>query len=220
MAQKPSPETNSANGGALGCFLCSPPPDLVYRRDSGSIALCGLGPLVRSYSLVATRRHIRSCADAALEEPGFGTSLASVRTMLKDMYGSCLVTEHGRLPVCIDRMASDRHCYHAHFLLFPGAPSVAEAAASHFDSVVTADCLDAALGIARMCDEYFLLSPTPQQFIVMSKYKKIPRQFARLLVAAATGHPQNADWRRYPDRRHAVQMASELRRMSVVQEAP
>ena len=158
------------------------------------------------------------CADAASEEPEFGRFLAGIRTVLTNLHGSCLVAEHGRLPVCVDTMASDRHCYHAHFLLFPGAPSVVEAATAYFEKIVAANSLATALGIARSCGEYFMLSPTQQQFFVMTQHKTIPRQFARLLVAAATGCPARADWRLYPDRRRAVQMAADLRKMAVLQE--
>ena len=48
------------------CFLCSPDPALVYASDGSGVALCGLGPLVAGYSLVATRKHVRSAADAML----------------------------------------------------------------------------------------------------------------------------------------------------------
>ena len=196
---------------ALGCFLCDPPEDLLYKTSPTAFALCGLGPLTSSYSLVATRRHIPSCADAVPRAPAFATFLIRVRRMLTELHGSCLVTEHGRLPVCVDTMTSDRHCYHAHFLLFPGAPTVIDTAARYFASVVIADSLNTALRIARTRKEYFLLSPTPQQFFVMSQHKTLPRQFARLLVATATGFPEGADWRRHPDRPRAVAMAKQLR---------
>ena len=139
--------------------------------------------------------------------------------MLEEVHGSCLVTEHGRLPVCVDTMTSDRHCYHAHFLLFPGAPTVTDKAASYFASVDTAHSLNAALQIARTRKEYFLLSPTPQQFLIMSQQKNIPAQFARLLVATAMGHPSHADWRRHPDRSRAATMARTLQRRHHSQKA-
>lgn len=180
MKRIPPPTETALDDGALGCFLCNLPQNLVYLSTPTSFALCGLGPLLPSYSVVAVRRHIRSCADAVLEEPDFGAFLLRVRNMLETVHGSCLVTEHGRLPVCVDTMASDRHCYHAHLLLFPGAPSVADAASSYFKSIDPADSLDAALRIARRLNEYFLLSPRPDEFLVMSKHTRIPRQFARL----------------------------------------
>src|SRR5213593_5151012 len=54
------------------CFLCDPASNLVYRRESSGIALAGLGPVTRGYSVVATIGHIRSAADAALgQAPDF-----------------------------------------------------------------------------------------------------------------------------------------------------
>ena len=211
IESEPLPHPAQDGKPAPGCFLCDPPQDLVYKTGSASFALCGLGPLTSSYSLVATKSHIPSCADAALQEPTLLPFLTCVRTMLEEKYGNCLLTEHGRLPVCTKTVFSDRHCYHAHFLLFPNAPAVIDAAASFFPSVDTAQSLAAALRIARTHKEYFLLSPTPQEFFVMTQHKSLPRQFARLLVAAALGHPERADWRRHPDRSLAVAMAQELR---------
>src|SRR5438270_12911388 len=103
-----------------GCFLCEPDPDLIFAESGSARALCGLGPISDGYSLVATRGHISSAADAlpALGK-GFLDFTASVRNALVDRFGSCLLSEHGRVPLCAQDVAADRHCYHAHFLLFP-----------------------------------------------------------------------------------------------------
>jgi hypothetical protein len=196
-----------------GCFLCNPDADLVYQSDCTSLALCGLGPIVKGYSVVATRRHIRSAADAAASEaPDFLPFLSEIRSKLAGLYGQCLVTEHGRLPVCVDVSGtSDPHCYHAHFLIFPGAPPVETTARSYFRKAESASSLEEALEIARSHEEYFLLSPDPHRFIIMTRPGRLIRQFARLLVAESLGSPELANWRHHSLREDAALNASELR---------
>src|SRR5205809_1699813 len=193
------------------CFLCSPDRDLVYTSDLTSLALCGLGPIVKGYSVVATQRHIRSAADAAAgEAPDFLPFVSEVRDRLESSYGSCLVTEHGRLPVCVDVSGTtDPHCYHAHFLIFPGAPDIEGVARSYFAHVEEASSLEAALGLARSHDEYFLISPDDSHFAVMTRPGKIIRQFARLLVADSLGFSELANWRLHSLRDEAASTAAE-----------
>ena len=193
------------------CFLCEPDADLVYSADGHNVALCGLGPLVSGYSVVASRRHIRSCADAAVRNKSLIRFAERIRRMLALQYGSCLLTEHGRMQVCRSTSAADAHCYHAHFLLFPGAPPVEVQARSHFATVSTYRTLQDALSAARMEKEYFLFSPKPGQFFIMSRRGRLIRQFARLLVAEAIGLPRTADWARFPNRDQAAATATSLR---------
>ena len=194
------------------CFLCDPDGVLVYRRSTTAFALCGLGPIVDGYSIVATRRHVRSAADAAAgEAPEFPVFAAEVRARLATHYGGCLLTEHGRVPVCVDVSgATEPHCFHAHFLLFPGAPAVETKARSYFARVEHASSLEEALDMARVHHEYFLISPEPQDFMVMTRPGRVIRQFARLLVAESLGCSELANWRRYSLYQEASAMAKEL----------
>lgn len=195
------------------CFLCAPDDDLVYHRNGNGFALCGLGPLVKGYSVIATAKHIRSAADAAAgESPDFLDFASAVRAKLTAYWGNCLVTEHGRLPVCVDVSGtSEAHCYHAHFLFFPGAPLIDNVARTHFACVEEACSLREALDIARSHSEYFLLSPKPDSYLVMSRPGRIARQFSRLLVAKALGRPELASWRKHPMRDTALATTAELR---------
>ena len=192
------------------CFLCAPDRALVYAESTASVALCGLGPVVDGYSVVATRDHVRSCADAVLVNSDFIPFVKSVRETLIRRYGSCAMTEHGRLPVCTRPTGAEEHCFHAHFLLFPGSPEILEAAQLHFGHSECALSLDRGLALARQHEEYFLLSPMPNAFFVMSRPLDLMRQFARYLVAKALGHPERADWAEHPEKEKAQAYAEEL----------
>ncbi len=195
-----------------GCFLCSPDPDLVYESDQDGVALCGLGPLVRGYSLVATRRHIRSAADALGEVPEFLSFASKIRSALALRFGSCLMTEHGRVPACVDVSGTtDPHCFHAHFLLFPGAPPTEERAREHFKTAEEAGTLAQAMQLASAHEEYFLFSLTPERFVILTRPGKLARQFARFLVADALGDGSLANWRGSPRPDQAKSDAAELR---------
>lgn len=210
MTRETSP---TAQGKDKNCFLCNPDAGLVYKNDPAGFALCGLGPIVKGYSVVATQEHVRSAADAAARESlEFCGFVSDVRKKLESSYGPCLITEHGRLPVCIDVSGTtDPHCYHAHFLMFPRAPNIEEEARSYFARVEYASSLDDALSLARAHEEYFLLSPSDKQFAIMTRPGKIIRQFARLLVAESLGSSDLANWRLHSLREEAASTAAELR---------
>ena len=196
------------------CFLCSPDPELVYFVDDIGFALCGLGPIVDGYSVVGTTQHVRSAEEAAEGglAPGFLTFASDVRNRLISEYGSCLLTEHGRMPVCgTETGDADTHCYHAHFLMFPRVKSVDAEARTHFEQIVERSTLKDALRTASSSENYFLLSPAPDRFLVMTQPRREVRQFARFLVARSMGHPEDACWRRKPERSKAVSMARRLR---------
>jgi hypothetical protein len=197
------------------CFLCSPDAKLIYFTNGAGFALCGLGPILPRYSLVASHDHIHSAADLDTSEmAGFVALTSRVRDKLAALHGSCLLTEHGRLPVCVapgTSVGTDPHCYHAHFLLFPDAPEVEQQARRYFRRIEEASVLSDALVAARAHEEYFLCSPHPNRFLIMSRPGKLIRQFARLLVAESLGKPELANWRRHPDYDVAVTNSANLR---------
>jgi len=206
---------NSASQGdgtpGGGCFLCALPVDLVIFKDKNFVWLAGLGPLVDGYSLLAVRQHIRSMADIPTELVSERDALVGrVHQTLSERYGRCLITEHGRMVVCNDGDV-DPHCYHGHFLLFPGVHDISSAAESYFGRCSHFDSLSAAMAHAATCDEYVLISPNPEQFNVFSVPLNIPRQFTRVLVAASIGKLTQAHWMDYPERERALAIASDLK---------
>jgi hypothetical protein len=202
--------------GTAECFLCRPESSLIYDRGGFGFALCGLGPLVAGYSVIGTTNHVPSAADLGADEaPEFLQFVQRVRENLIQRYGSCMMTEHGRLPVCVDVSGStDPHCYHAHFLLFPGVQSLETKARGYFASAETVTSLEQALVAARFHQEYFLFSPSPQRFLVMTRPGKLMRQFARYLVADAMGRPEITNWRKFPALEVALAYAQALRSTS------
>jgi hypothetical protein len=194
------------------CFLCAPEADLIYASNTSAFALCGLGPIVPGYSLVATTRHTASAADAIAESSELPEFAEQIREILASRHGNCFVTEHGRVPVCFDPSGtSDPHCYHAHFLLFPGVPDIVKAAKPYFAQIREANALKGALELAQQEKEYFLISPSPTEAYIMSRPGRLIRQFARVLVADATGNRDLANWRKYPNRESCVSTAKSLR---------
>jgi hypothetical protein len=195
-----------------GCFLCEVPKDLMYAEAETAIALCGLGPLVPGYTVVGTKAHVASAADVSSQDPDFLEFAEGVRSFLVKHYGSCLVTEHGRMPACVGPAGEpDTHCFHAHFLMFPGVHLVSESARPYFVSFQTYSsvwlALESALGVA----EYFLISPGAAEASILTRPGRLIPQFARMLVADATGHPELTNWRKAPLREECISMAMRLR---------
>jgi hypothetical protein len=195
------------------CFLCKPRKELVYASTDEGVALCGLGPLVPGYSIVATRAHLRSAADARKVAPSLSAFVSRVREVLVARFGRCVLSEHGRVPACADISGTtDPHCYHAHFLLFPGSPNIEERAQKFFAASEFTSSLDDALTIAANWEEYFLISDAPNSFRVLTRPGKFIRQFARILVTDAMGLPSTrANWRKHPNDEQAAREAESLR---------
>jgi len=197
--------------GADFCFLCSPERALIFLETENFLALAGLGPVVDGYSVIAAKSHTKSMADVpsnlASERNAF---IAKVRTRLTELYGDCLITEHGRMVLCANG-EHDHHCFHAHFLVFPGAADIAAIAETYFAHSQKFDNLEAALEYGATREEYFLVSPDPRTFIVFSTPLNAPRQLARFLVAWKSENTQLADWRSWPQRDRALAIAISLR---------
>lgn len=198
---------------ASDCFLCSPDEALVYARTEAGTALCGLGPIVKDYSVVGTSPHIRSAADALTSGiPMFFSFAEEIRAFLIAQHGSCLVTEHGRVPVCAGSpRVHESHCLHAHFLLFPGGPDVVDEVTKQCELFSTANSLTDALVLASDLPNYFLISPDPRDYRVFRSWGRLPRQFARHIVASKLGFPELADWQLHAGYSSAKQTAVTLR---------
>ncbi|MCP2214400.1 hypothetical protein [Bradyrhizobium diazoefficiens] len=196
---------------AAPCFLCDTSTDLTYLTSDNFVALVGLGPLVQDYSVIASKAHSKSMADVSQalwdERRDFVTA---IRDELERQHGSCVITEHGRMAVC-DDYEHDTHCFHAHFLVFPGSQDISGQATSYFSSVQSFDDLDSSLKHAGELEEYLLVSPRPDRFNIFAGPLHVPRQLARYLVGWQTGNAHMADWKARPDRVQAQSMARRLR---------
>jgi hypothetical protein len=195
------------------CFLCDPSRDLVFFTCDDFFALAGLGPVVDGYSVLAARPHLKSMADMPSQLAQKRDALVHVlRDRLSRKYGGCLITEHGRMAVCAeDDNDHEAHCFHAHFLIFPGVHDVTEMASSYFGKVKEFNELGIALSHAAQCEEYVLISPTPKCFRIFSAPLNIPRQLTRFLVAHHANVLHLANWRDQPNRERAEAIADNLR---------
>jgi len=195
------------------CFLCQPDRALVYHETKVGRALCGLGPLMPGYSVVASLGHVPSAADLLRERGNdFVLLAAQVRDSLEREFGPTIVTEHGRVPVCDDN-TREQHCYHAHFLMFPSAPSILEAAVNAYRKFGQFGSMDSALLSVPEDDEYLLLSEEPGSYSVLLEPRRTCRQFARTLIAQQMGVPHLASWRLRPQHDEASLNAARLRRV-------
>lgn len=194
------------------CFLCDLPTDLIIFETSNFVALAGLGPIVDGYCLLASKMHTRSMADVPDQlRAERSQALLRLRSFLTDQYGSCRVTEHGRMAVCTDDTEHDHHCFHAHFLLFPGAPDITSVSSSYFRQSKHFGDIEEALTYAASFDEYFLSSESGDRHTLFAGPLNMPRQLARILVASQLGRLNIADWKQAPRRDDALRIAHSLR---------
>jgi hypothetical protein len=201
--------------GPTDCFLCNPDSELVSWQERDFFVLAGLGPVVDGFCLMGTDVHVASMADVdRAGEAARDSTLTAIRAVLSARFGKCLVTEHGRVPVCRDDgNQHSAHCFHAHFLLFPGAADISLAAQSYYGERRAFGSTREALGYAGSAENYLYISPSDREHIVLTHPLNAPRQLARTLVALASGQGNLADWQMTPDRRRTVAIARELREL-------
>lgn len=194
------------------CFLCAPDPELIVARDVSVFAMVGYGPLTPTYCLLASTLHFPSLADLFSGDPVAIKTLSSLRTKLERSRGSLLMTEHGRVSVCRnDDDEHDQHCFHGHALLFKSPKNIDVEAGVYYRKKRSFCTLESALAHAASTENYFLVSPSETDYVILSDPLNAPRQLARTLVAFASDTPQLADWRSTPRVPEAVAHASTLR---------
>lgn len=195
------------------CFLCAPNEQFVFHREGECYAMTGIGPIVPGYSVVATQTHAHSLSQLkshALSE--YLQYTTKIRNALSAEYGSCLLTEHGKMPICRSAVSTDSHCFHPHFLLFPNSPDVVERATSQIKDYVLTDNFYDAIEIGCRADQYLLVSPSEGHYIIFMP-ESLPNQYARLLVAEGVGNIELASWRDYPNTDMALEYRNKHKKL-------
>lgn len=173
--------------------------------------IAGIGPLTPGYAIVATIEHLDQIRDADTIAQ-FSAYANKIRQALVDQFGSCLLTEHGHSPLCTLADTQNVHCFHPHFLLFPGAPSIVNSADEYFSGKgTTFSSLDAALAFGVNLPQYLLISESTSSFKVYPVVEGLPRQFARGLVAEQQGNEELASWRAHPGFDMAEKNANQIK---------
>ena len=184
------------------CFLCSPDNNLVYSASPNFYVMLGLGPIVEGYSIVATRAHLASMLDipdAIVDE--YNNFIHGICERLNKVYGSCIITEHGRVPACdfYDMGGQDAHCYHAHQLIFPVDLDLVPVLQSNFGNRVRQfKDFRHARQVIKPGIEYLYFEKADGSCVVVTPRVKFIRQFFRTLVADTTGHSERASWLTFP----------------------
>jgi hypothetical protein len=186
--------------GRKDCFLCRPNTLLISSVREGSCAIAGLGPIVQGYSIVGTREHGPLTQFSEEQIRGYATHVLQSHHALKRLFGTCLITEHGNLPICALEDDNRTHCYHPHMLLFPGVSSIEDGCEEYFTGAQSSySDLATALLTERNRGHYLLVAEDPQRVLCFHPKGDLPRQFARLLVAESMSRPELASWRDVPN---------------------
>lgn len=164
--------------------------------------MLGLGALVEGYSIVGTRKHIKSFFD--LERDEFIEYLAflkKVKQIIDTVLGNSILTEHGRVGVCQKDITSlnKSHCYHAHHLLFPLRCDIEV----HLESINLeikkyGSILDAYDDTPNNIEYHFYSNLDNSCGVIITDFS-VGRQFFRKIVATTLGKLEEADWAKYPN---------------------
>lgn len=190
------------------CFLCQPDSELIVGRHGNIFSMVGLGPITDRYLMIATNAHVRSFADMYLQDQCIADKVQALRVKLQYNTKPLLMTEHGRVPVCLkDDDQHDPHCFHAHFLIFQSAEDIEELVASYFLERKVFYSLSDALAFATKCENYHLFSPHSKRYVVFSGALNVPRQFFRRMISLTEGQSELFDWRDRPNLQKTIQLA-------------
>ena len=197
------------------CFLCRPSAQLLAHIGKECYMMAGLGPLCDCYALVATYQHGPMLAPDNPMALGTIAEYSEItQRILGDTFGSCVLAEHGKMPVCNPNRPTGSHCFHPHFLFFPGVPDPLPEFEDYFQSKGSRfKSLTDALLHAATLPSYFLGSSQPGQYSVFTTENCLPRQFARMVIADSVGHPDLASWQTHPNVEWTTRNAKELRRL-------
>ncbi len=197
------------------CFLCRPAAQLLAHVGTGCYTMAGLGPLTDGYAIIATDMHgTTEEPDNPLLSEDFAKYAERVQSLLASRFGSCVLTEHGKMPICHPNGLTGSHCFHPHFLLFPGAPDPKQGFNDYFGSGGERfESLFSALKVAAQYPNYLLASTHAGEYFVFAAHYGLPRQFARVVVAEQLGKPDLASWRTHPNGEWALRNAELLRQL-------
>lgn len=195
------------------CFLCKPSELLMVDSGKGAFTMAGLGPIVDGYAIVATKDHLDRLGSSSAEYIMMYADYATqIRRKLTQRYGTCILTEHGNMPVCGINVCNHSHCFHPHFLLFPNGSSIFEAAREYFQYPGHQfSTLIEALSFGKSLNHYLLVSENEDGYFVFVPNKSLPRQFARALIAEGIDALEFASWRDHPRVEMALTNANELK---------
>lgn len=193
-------------GQRAHCFLCAPEPEYTWLTSDNFRAVLGLGPIGEGYSLIATREHKPSMIDLGRDDAAELIDFtALVRARLGDLYGPCVVAEHGRVSPCLAPAVRrhEPHCLHAHRLVFPGHEHV-DLRAAPWLQTETFPSFDEAHRAFTWPGQYVYVEQPDGSCEVGVAARPLPRQFLRAVVAREQGQPELADWRNFASPAHLV----------------
>lgn len=197
------------------CFLCKPSELLTVDSRKDAFTMAGLGPIVDGYAIVATRDHLYRLASSSAEYMvAYADYATQIRRKLAQHYGTCILTEHGNMPICGIDVYNHSHCFHPHFLLFPNGSSIFEAAREYFQYPGHQfSTLIEALNFGKSLNHYLLVSENEDGYFVFIPDKDLPRQFARALIAEGIDALELASWRNHPGVEMTLANANELKKL-------
>jgi len=183
------------------CLFCQPDESRVVARFENFYLMCGLGQIVEGYLILAAKRHVQSMLDL---NDSLAAQLVNVtreaRTFVSDLYQPPIFLEHGRVASCAyhNMMQRDRHCYHAHQLIFPVSVDISRDMATAGFPTEQYDSWDEARQLMPSRAEYLYFQDSALRMHFARVRERCPRQFLRYMVAYHLGRPAEGDWRTFP----------------------
>lgn len=149
-------------------------------------------PLTEGHCLICTQEHIPSFAD--LDPRLFNELtdfLAIVRGALEEIYGCCILFEHGRTASCVTKNPEQRYCHHAHIHAIPINTDLHDTVSKILPKVSIKNISEIGL---HNYDGYLFVEGLYRDKYIFPVVRQIPTHYLRTCVALNLGILSLADW--------------------------
>ena len=170
------------------CAFCEPKelkPRLIA-EERGFLIVASKGQIVPGYTLVIPSRHASCFGDLTEEE------IADAEEVLLRIRRACLAA-YGRAPIVFEHGIAGQTVKHAHLHVVPADTDLRERIAADFPRRIRTATLRTLRDVYRREGAYlYYESAAGERFV----YSMLPQaQYLRIVLAAAVGRPEAADWR-------------------------
>ena len=179
------------------CRFCNPPEKerILYYSKSFYVML-SLGPIVEGYLLIISRNHL-DCSAVYDDELGkeFDTLAEEVKKILKKVYGSYILYEHGRDGSSLQFSEGNEHCFHAHMHCIPTSVKLNQIISREFEPIKLSSYSEFRGAYKTKFAPYLFVEDDVKNIYFIDK--EIKRQYLRYHLANELSVPELWDWVRF-----------------------
>ena len=179
------------------CRFCDPPDkSRILLETEHFYVMLSLGPITEGYLLINSKFHYDCCGSfTGIVASEFDRVIAVVQNIQLQVYGQCILYEHGRAGSCLQFSQPSNHCFHAHMHCVPVSVNINNLIANT-QYPVYAESFEDFRKIYQQSKNPYLFVCDEEMKIHFIK-SDIRKQYLRYLVSSQLGKEELWDWSTY-----------------------